>query len=273
MMRKIQIVVLGFFAVFAFGAFAATSAFAEESQILAANEPILVLLAIEIAGEVLLEDMNTAADSKILCSGIFDGMIEPGGTLVYIEHLLTLSGVLLEDPVTLTDLVECEKDPTNNCVAPIDVIVNLGVNLIWHVEINLDEPLSGEGLLAYLADFLNKEDNELLLESAEVVEPEYTVDCVMPIIGLIEDTCKGLSSARLYMDSLGRLRASFNTLELMEPWGAASEATNCTLGGAGQGLIISVNTPTGESELEDQELSGGLITDSEEGATLSLSAP
>jgi len=217
-MRKIQIVVLGFFAVFAFGAFAATSAFAEESQILANNEPILALLPIEITGEVLLEDMNSGVNSQILCSGIFDGMIEPGGTLVYIEHLLTLAGLLLEDSVLLIDLIECEKDPNNNCMNPVDVLVNLGTGKIWHVEIELNEPLPGEGLLAYLAHFLNKEEIELLLESAEVLEPEYTVDCIMPIIGLVEDTCSGLSSARLYMDSLGHLRASFNSLELMEPW-------------------------------------------------------
>jgi hypothetical protein len=278
-MRKIQIVVLGLFVVFAFGAFAATS-FAEESKILWNNEEILALLPFEVSGELLLEDMGLAG-STILCSGIFDGMIEPGGTLGYVEDLLTLAGVLLEDATTKNDLIVCEPDTGSGCMNEQanglpDVEVNLSATTAWHIEVRLDEPLAGEGLLAFLIDFLNLEDIELSGELTveelgvlNIVEPIYTTTC-NTILGVLTDICHGLSSARLYMDAVAQLRASFNSLEVMEPWGAESEGTNCSIGGAAQGLLVSVITPAGESELEDVELAGGAITDPE-GGSFSLS--
>jgi len=253
-MKKIKILWLALFAVFAFSAVATTSAaFAEESQILANGATILALLPLEVTGSLLLEDMNATGTPDILCSGAFDGMIEPGGTLGYVEEVLTSGKELLEGELG-GDLVECVDDK-NVCSSPVDVEA---LELPWHWQIILHEPLPG--VFAWLLHFLNLLEIEELKEVGVGV-PTYHIDC-NTLIGLVEDLCEGLSSARLWVDLMGHLRGSFNSLLLDESeWGAESEATDCIIGGMGQGLIESP---------EDEETSGGIFSDPSDNATLTL---
>jgi len=255
MMRKIQITVLAMFAVFAFGAFTASSALAE-SKILFKEEEIVAALKIEIVGALLLEDMKATGPPVVLCNGIFDGTIEPKGTLVYIEELLTEGGVLLAGEGT-NDLIECEDDKSI-CTNPVDVEVNLPK---WHVEVILTLEASLE---IFLAHFL-KTSEITELKEVGVVQPEYIVDC-NSILGLVLDTCSGLSSARLFNSAEGLL-GSFNSLPDSEKDGAESEETDCTVGGAKQGLIVSVTL----AGAEDTEASAGLVRDANEAGSFSVS--
>lgn len=245
-MRKIHALGLAFVAMFAFSAFTATSAFAV-SKVLFNNAEIVALLNVEVTGELLLLDTNAAGEPDILCSGIFDGMIEAGGTLGFIEELLTLAKELLAGAGG-GDLIECTDDK-NACLNPVDVEV---LNMPWHIEVLLDA--GGQ----YLAHFLNGAE-----EAGK--QPTYHIDCeTVPFDLLVEDLCEGLSSARLVNSAEGLL-GYFNRLALTEAFGAASELTSCSVGGAGTGELVSVNAAG-----EDTEASGGLISPVG-GGTLSVS--
>jgi hypothetical protein len=249
-MRKFYLVGLALFAVFAFGAMAASSAFAV-SKILWSNEEILALLPFQITGELLLEDLQIPALERpdVVCSGIFDGMIEPGGTLAYIEELLMLNGEALNEAGEKVASggvhVEC-VDNNSRCMAGSALLAVL--NLPWHLEVILDA--GGQ----YLVHFLSGAE-----EAGK--EPEYHIVCINPFTGKVEeDLCHGLSSARLYTDTEGKLRGSFNSLALTETWGAASEEAECSRNGEPGKVTGMIESPG------DTETSGGLITDPEGGA-------
>jgi hypothetical protein len=243
-MRKFYVLWLALVAMLAFGAAIATSAFAV-SQILWSNETVLVLLELLAAGFVLFEDKSAgASNAAILCSFKFDINLEPGGTLGFITELLmlTTNDLLRPDGTVGTatdgepDMLDCEGEKT--CTGTENLVTVL--NLPWHIEIELNGA-------AYLVDFLE--------EAGKI--PTYAVDC-NTILGLIEDTCEGLTSARLYTDAAGNLRFSFNGLALTEPdiWAANSELTHCSIGGPGTGIFESEN----EAGTADAETSGGIIT-------------
>jgi hypothetical protein len=260
-MRKIRFVVLALFAVFAFGALLATSAFAE-SKILFKNANIETKLAFEVTGALLLEDMAATGTPDILCNGSFDGLIEPGGTLAYVEEVLTEGKELLAGETggngKVNDLIECTEDKAV-CSNPVDIEAS---ELPWHIEVQLD---LSESLEIYLAHFLSLAEIEELLEVGIGV-PTWIVDC-NSILGLVLDVCSGLSSARLFNSATGELLGSFNELSDSEKDGAETEKANCTVGGLEQGLIVSV-TLGGE---EDTEAAAGVFKDPEEAGIFSVS--
>ena len=248
-MRKIKMAVFAVFAVFAFSALVATSALAV-SKVLSSGEEILAALPIQLAGSWLWEDMGAAGPPDLLCSGIFDGTLNVGGTLLSIEHLLTSGGVQLEN-----NLIEC-IDLKNICSSPVNFEE---LNLPWDFTIELDAALTGEALTVYLGHFLTAAE-----AGTGFGEPEYNVDC-NSILGLVAGFCKGLTSVRLLNNAAG-ISVYFNSLELMEPFGAASEPGNCS-SGAEQGLLESLN----EADEADTENGGGLMTDTSDTLILSLS--
>jgi len=259
--RKIHLVGLTLFAVIALSAIGATSAFAA-SEILFLGLEIKELLPIETTGELLLEDTGANPKLDLDCSGTFDGMIEPGGKLFFVEALLMLGGELLNEAGVLNgegnDMIDCKVLPENTTCEKNEALVTVNLNgiTLWHVELLLDtfELSGGEIMTAYLGHFLTGAESGI----ENVVTPMYTVDCVNPLIGLIEDLCEGLSSARLYVDAAGNLRGSFNSLALAkstDEWAAESEKTTCSIGGAGTGLVESINGAE-----TDTEGSGGIIT-------------
>jgi hypothetical protein len=119
-MRKIGVVTLALMGLFMVGAMTAGSALATTPQILAGGKTITELLFFQISGELLLEDTKSSVlgNPDLLCSGIFDGMIEPGGALGFIEELLMLSGELLNELGVLNgagnDMIDC-TDHNNLC--------------------------------------------------------------------------------------------------------------------------------------------------------------
>jgi hypothetical protein len=254
-MRKIHILGFALFAVLAVSAVAATSAFAEaEGQLLwnGAKLGATEELALEISGELLLEDMGATGMPDILCSGIFDALTL-GPKLLDILQLLMLGGAALLADGTAGEPgvhIECEE-MKNVCTNPVLLVA---LPFPWHVEIEL--MLVG-GVSVYLAHFLTLLENEEALEEGN--EPGYTVDC-NSLLGLVEDTCNGLTSARVVTIG-GALLMYFDSLALTEPWGAESESVNCSVGGAGQELIESH---------EDLEGEGGTIT-AVGGGTLTVS--
>jgi hypothetical protein len=233
MMKKVHLMIgLAVLAMFALSAVVVSSASAASKILLGAagnGTEITASTKIEVIGSLLLEDMGAPGTPDILCTGIFDGKIEAGGTLGFIEELLTAGGV------ANGNAVECVSD-NGTCEGVVLVSVQ---NLPWHIELILDA--GGQ----YLTHFLSGME-----ETGK--EPTYVVDCIK--IFLIEDACRGLSSARLINTAEGLL-GYFNSLPLTETWGAESEAANCSDGGAGQGLIVSVTLGADE----DTEASGGLI--------------
>jgi hypothetical protein len=236
-MRKIYLIGLALFAVFAFSAVAASSAFAV-SKILWNGAEITALLNIEIEGALLLGDLGRLG--SIVCEGIFDGMLEAGGELGFIEELLTLTKELLAG-IEGGDKLECS--------GPLGVTCEVEVlEMPWHVEIVLDGSV-------YLVDFLE--------EAGKI--PTYHIRCP----GVSEDLCTGLSSARLNNTAEGLL-GYFNGLALTEPWGAESEETNCTVGGAKTGFLESGLLNAESNFVGDTELGGGVIRDTE-GGTLTVS--
>jgi hypothetical protein len=256
-MRKFRIVSLLVLAVCAFGAFTVSAAFAE-SKILFNEAEIVALLPFTIELSLLWEDMKALAGENqpdILCTMAIDGMIEPKGTLGYIEEVLTEGKELLAGEVG--DLIECVDDK-NLCSSPVDIEM---INLPWHFEVQLD---LSETLEIYLAHFLSLAEIEELLETGVGV-PAFTIDC-NSLLGLVLDTCEGLTSARLFNSAEGLL-ASFNTLLDSEKDGAESEEGNCTLGGLKQGLFVSITL----GNEEDTELSAGLVLDTEIAGTFSVS--
>jgi hypothetical protein len=235
-MKRIQIVGLTLVAVFALSALAVSSAFASGELLLAGNKMTAgEEIPIEISGELLLEDSGAATSPSVICSGIFDG-ITVGPTLLYISELLTLT------KVAESNLVLCKKEKT--CEGES---VNVeALNFPWHVEIELME-VSGKSV--YLAIFLNETGHD----------PEYNVDCLVPLLGLQEDNCSGESSARVNNTGEGLL-GYFNLLALTEPFGAESKNANCSIGGTEKGVIN--NNP-------ETEAGGGLITSTSGALTVS----
>jgi hypothetical protein len=257
-MRKLRFIGLLVLAVCAYGVFTASAAFAE-SKILFNEAEIVALLPFTIEGSLLLEDMKALAGENqpdILCTGFLDGMVEPKGTLGYIEEALTAAKELLAGEAG--DLIEDCSDDKSLCSNPVDVEA---INLPWHFEIQLD---LSETLEIYLAHFLSLAEIEELLETGVGV-PAFTIDC-NSLLGLVLDTCEGLTSARLFNSAEGLL-ASFNTLLDSEKDGAESEEGNCTLGGVKQGLVVSVTL----GNEEDTEASAGLVLDTEVAGTFSVS--
>lgn len=220
-MRKIHALSLALVAVFSFAAFMVASASASEllanGNIISASENLEATL----LGTLALTDVNASVKPEVLCEGIFDLLIE-NGTLAFVNAVLMDNGELLaENALNLAgtsvagDDIECEA--MSVCTNPTLVVA---LNLPWHIELEL----SGT---AYLMHFLSGTE-----EAGK--EPEYNVDCNVPLIGLQEDVCDGLTLASLTEPVVGDVEAEFN-----------SQEANCQLGGALSGLLV------GKALLED----------------------
>src|ERR1700729_4431476 len=107
-MKKVHLVGLATIAVLAFSMIAVATASAAE--ILIGGEAVLAKTSFEIGkvgGEILLEDMGAIGTPDLLCLGIFDGSIEAGGKLGFIEEVLMSNGELLE--LGGNDMVDCKE--------------------------------------------------------------------------------------------------------------------------------------------------------------------
>ena len=177
-----------------------------------------------------MEDINVFGEMleiDVLCSVIFDGMVEAGGTELFFEELLMLNGELLAEAGN--DMIECESA---ECTG--ELLLN-ALHLPWTAEVQLD---AGG---AYLID----------IKEVSGKNPAFEFICLHALIGEVKDLCEGLSSMRL-RSMAGVLLGYFNQLALGEAWGAESQLIACSIGGAGKGLIESED----EEALPDTEASG-----------------
>ena len=235
-MKKIQIVWLALFAAFIFSAVAVSSAFAEDTQWLWEGAKITSELAVDTAGELLVEDTKASVKIDILCSGLFGGVV--GGLLGTADPLLgeindveDLVGHLTS--ATVTNALDCEAE--TSCAEKLALVTP--VNLPWKTELLLE---THGGVSEFIADFTS--DN-----GVAGAKPGYTVDCT--VLGvLVEDTCTAEPKGLLENETGGVL-ATFDESEEINPPGS------CTLGGEKSNLVIgtSLTTHTGGGTLSVSE--------------------
>jgi hypothetical protein len=206
------------FAVFAFSAVAAASAFAEGKWLLngaaaPANTPV------DSTGTLLLEDMTFKTD--VTCSGLFGGTVATGG-VAQADEITTVVDLEGKTPLscTLTEKGACTE-------ANGSLILVTPVNLPWKTELLLNEEKP------FLDDILGS--------------PGYLIECTT-ILGKIDDTCTGATSTE-EKNVAGGVEGIFSETETITPPG------NCTQGGTAAGLVVGkgVTTPTGGGTLTVSE--------------------
>ena len=214
-MKKIQIVWLALFAVFAFSAVAASSAFAEDTQWLWEGAKIAAELAVDTEGELLLEDSGASVKIDILCNGLFGGVV--GGLLGVADPLLDEVNDIEDLHMNLDSQLDCEAE--TSCAEKLANVT--AVNLPWKTELLLE---THNGVSEFMDDFTS--DN-----GVAGVKPGYTVDCI--VLGvLVEDTCTGEPKA-LLENVTGGVLGTFDENAEINPPG------ECTLSsGLKEGLVI-----------------------------------
>jgi hypothetical protein len=243
MKKNIEAIWVALLAIFVFGTFYATSAFATP-ELLANGEKFGtgVDLHLELSGELLLSDVSTPTIFDVECSYVFDGLVEIPATLIAINEVLMLDRTSLaaagENVLNLagTEIntgndLECTSK-NNSCAG---IVLFVALNLPWDVTLSLTEPPD-----TYRADFAEEAGKQ----------PEYYIDCKFTELGgvLVEQKCDGLIEARLENDPVsGDLLAAFE-----EGFGPNE---GCTLGGVESWRTLSLT----DSEVIDPD-DGALIT-------------
>jgi hypothetical protein len=226
-MKKIHILGLALFAVLAFSAIAAASAFAED-EFLFNGEAVTgteEALPTETAGELELTD--TAGKVSLLCSGIFDGYIGPTGhTLVTkVLNLLKEEELL---PGTTTPAISCIDHPRaggSKCLAEENALVQIDVlHLPW-----LDQII------------LTGETFEDRLSSGGEGKPAYDVKCV--VLGVeVEVTCEG-EPVSVLTNETGGILGLLEENETLNPAGTCSPDGGKAIT-VGEGLLVDTSAGT-----------------------------
>jgi hypothetical protein len=237
-MRKIRIIGLSLFALFALGAFTASSAFAE-TEVLVKGAAVAGK-AFETEGLLELIKLTEVGSRNVLervdCSGIFDGTFETA-TLGWIEDLLNLAGTVTVGEELTGEPLNCEvvndsgglTDCTANTLANLWVDgLNLTAGDLWHVELVLMAAGAEEWLLIIL-----KETN-LVGQFAG-----YEIECTS-LLGVngselcneSEPTFIGKNEATVPPSFSGEIKFTAGT--------AAAELANCTGTGNGTGALEGI---------------------------------
>lgn len=140
-MRKLQILCLALFAVFALGAVMVAPALAEENMLWLLNGTTIegtTKVPTEIAGSLLLTDLELATEG-VTCAGIFDGTVSANGA-DETTAVLTSTGELLEGTIAGQDLLVCTNDSAGPCEAGEEIDVET-VGLPWATQLVLVEGL------------------------------------------------------------------------------------------------------------------------------------
>jgi hypothetical protein len=212
-MKKIHLMGLAMFAVFAFGAIAASSAFAEDRWLID-EVGVTTLTSVQTSGELLLIDLKTPIGvSEVQCSGILDGTVGPAGE-DEITEVLTLAGL------------PYPHDNANNELegegVPCTGILNCGEPLVWVYGLPWLTQLELVGS-TFVDDFTS--DNAMKLLG-------YEVECMTTIFKPVD-----LCEQELFSSTLENMVAPESDV-----LGTISEESqaNCTLGGPGSGSTLSV---------------------------------
>jgi hypothetical protein len=216
-MKKLHVVLLALFAVFAFSAAIAGSASAETTLLaewLFNGAAITALLPVETTGELLLETLVLGISAvDIDCSGIFDGSVGPNG----------------EDEVT--KLLNLAKEEIGSELT--------GLSLDCEVLTAVSQCLAGE-LAELWTDNLPWHTNLFLMESGVILDsflglPGYHVFC--PIEGG-ENLCTGPTSTTMTNGATDVI----GVFELANP-----EEASCSTGSgmiSGEGLTTDTEAGT-----------------------------
>jgi hypothetical protein len=212
-MKKIHVVGLAMFAVFAFGAIAASSAFAEDRWLID-EVGVATLTSVQTSGVLLLVDLNTPIGvSQIECSSILDGTVGPAGE-DEITEVLTLAGVAYG------------KDNANNELEgeglPCTGIQNCGEPLVWVYGLPWLSQLELVGT-TFVDDFTSDNATKML---------GYELECMTTIFKPVD-----LCEQTLFASTLENMLAPESDV-----LGTVSEEQkgNCSLGGAGSEDTFSV---------------------------------
>lgn len=209
-------------AVFALGAFVASSALASQEALWLINGNEVTSSQPSVTeGELLLEDTNPPIGSPadILCSGRFIGTIGPNGT----DTITLVEGLSGED----NDLI-CTFDEKGACSGT--TVLVLAINLPWQTEL----------MLTAGGRFV-----DLLFTTAAGSEPGYEVEC-STIIGNLKDRCENAEGKEASSEELniaGDVEGKFLETETE----GISPAGNCSLGGTGAGLVVGTSLVTSTS--------------------------
>jgi len=212
-MRKIQVLVLALFAVFAFGAIAATAALAEEAtQLLISGNPATLGQLLLSTGELLLADHKGGLfgeEVMLLCSG--ENLAEVlTATDIDITSIFPLGGKDEEKGSAVTCALQ-----TGTCEGSSGIATP--VHIPWLVELML----TGSPALVVS-----------LLLSGGTGNPGWTVTCAFKV----EDECSASETeVEVKNETGGTVVATFK-----------ETAGTCTRGGAGQGLVEGSITFSGE---------------------------
>jgi hypothetical protein len=206
-MRKIQIIGLALFAMFAFAAVSVTTASAETTLLaewLVEGKPVTASTATVNEGELLLEDMSTATD--VLCSGKFVGTIGANGV----------------DSITLVEDLEAKDNLLNCIITAKGACEEANGSLILVTPVNL--PWATKLILMENGEFLDE------IFSSGVGNPGYLIEC--KALGIkVDDTCTGITQTQ-EKNVTGGVEGIFNESEAITPAG------NCTIGGEKAGLVV-----------------------------------
>jgi hypothetical protein len=193
-------------------------------------------LTTESTGELLLED--TASGVALLCSRILDGWVGPN-SLDWVSEALTLGGLAVKELVE-TEAIECTRQ-AGTCESPLV----WPKNLPWETEVELWETETAlfGGLTSGFA--------VLILPHAGGGNPGWEVDCLVPLLGLVEDLCTA---------PVGVFELSLNGTELLGNFSEeftelmGGELATCEPGGGKTGIVegggtIALTVGAGGGEL------------------------
>jgi hypothetical protein len=237
MKKKIHVIWFALLAIFAFGAFSTTSAFATPEIL--SGEKIIGMgedLHLELFSTLLFEDTGATPKLDIECNAIFDYLVELPGTLLTLNEMLmadkeekltaSAEGILnlAGTEINTGDDVEC-LEKNNLCTGSVLVVA---LNFPWDVTLLLTEPPD-----VYHADFVEEPGKQ----------PEYYMDCKFTELGglLVEDKCDGLVEMVLENDPVtGDLLAAFQETG---PKGV------CALSGTASLILLSIS----DSQFTDKD--------------------
>jgi hypothetical protein len=224
-MRKISVITLALTGLLMVGAMTASSALATTPQILANGKTITELLFLQLSGEALLEDTKASilGNPDLLCSGIYNGMIEPGGASGFVEELLMLSGELLNEAGVLNgagnDMIDCTDHNSLCSKGETEEVLETALNLPWHMRVGLLE-IGGKDV--YIG--------ETLREAGKVPAEEITCETAL---GTLKDICEveeGTTSDALLENTAGGVLGELTEKDKAE--GGITEAEKCSIGGS-----------------------------------------
>lgn len=231
-MKKIHVIGL-LLALFAISLTAVASASALEALWLKNGESIATAQAVETEGELELgNSKSVVGEVAVLCSGAFAGTAGPNAA----DEITAVLNLAKEEIVLGGKELVCTN--VKNCPSP----------LVWpeHLPWLTVLELMGTETSPLFLDLFFAGPNGL---------PGWTVDCSEPLIGLVEETCEGETSADLENDvAENDVLGSFNRAEL------EAEGLQATCKGEKTGFIDSTNDGPGLTFL----VGGGTLAVSED---------